>query len=149
MSPGLKSLRESYRADNWENVQQLFVSWADSLKDEIDTPDLWAEAATTAQLFAAPAAADEKFTNHELRELQSQLHAAEIKLATSGLPEAAIRELTAAIRESATKAETMSKKDWQIIFVGTIVTTISGLSPEHVQTVYQILKATFTGWLLH
>lgn len=134
---------------SWEGVVKEFEKWAVTLQEELELPDLWAEVAATAQIFAVPAAADEKFTDHELRELQSQLRAAEAKLAASGLPEAAIRELTAAIRETATKAETMSKKDWQIIFVGTIVTAISGLSPEHVQTVYQILKATFSGWLLH
>ena len=45
----------------------------------------------------------------------------------------------------------MTKKDWQKMVVGAVVSTLTGLalSPDHVQTVYQILKATFTGWLLH
>ena len=83
--------------------------------------------------------------------MQSQLRAAEAKLTTSGLPEAAILALTAALRDAAPKAETMTKKDWQNMVVGAVVSTLTGLalSADHVQAVYQILKATFTGWLLH
>lgn len=136
---------------SWLGVTTLFADWSEEIREELQTPDLWAQFESTAQIFAAPAAPDEKFTNHELRELQSQLRAAEAKLTTSGLPEAAILALTAALRDAAPKAETMTKKDWQNMVVGAVVSTLTGLalSADHVQAVYQILKATFTGWLLH
>lgn len=131
---------------NWQGVESHCSQWADYIVEELRASNLWREA-----IFQLSNALDEKFTDHELRELQSQLRAVEHKLTASGLPEAAIKKLTPVLRDAGPKAEGRTKKEWQDMFLNAVAGALAGLalSEEHVQTMYQILKATFTGWLLH
>lgn len=56
----------------------------------------------------------------------------------------------AAVQEAGTKAERFTKKEWQAMFIGSMISAMTSLAmtPDSVQVVYQILKTTFTGLFL-
>jgi len=152
MSPGVNTLREIYGTDRWESVRDLFISWANNLHDEIELPDLWAEAAATAQLFAPTATpSDDKFTRTELAAVQGQLRLLEQSFATAALPEAARQKLIELTQTAAVKAEGLTKKDWQTWIIGGFVQAITALllNPTQAGEVLKLVKAAFGGLFLH
>ena len=122
------------------------------MREEIDTPDLWAEATKTAQLFAPTAEpSDDKFTRTELAEVQGQLRLLQLSFTASALPEAAKQKLIKLTETAAVKAEGFTKKDWQGWFIGSIISSITALAmnPTQAQEVYRLVKAAFGGLFLH
>jgi hypothetical protein len=139
-----------YRPIEWGRLLNHFKRWAIILKEEIDTPDLFAEFRANAALFISQSSApDEKFNNVELRELQGQLRRIEDGLTALRLPAAAQKALSGITQEAPEKASRFTKKEWQSWFIGAVVSQVTNLtlSPEHVAAVYQLLKTTFTGLL--
>ena len=137
---------------HWSEVVDCFNKWADAMREEIDTPDLWAEATKTAQLFAPTAEpSDDKFTRTELAEVQGQLRLLQLSFTASALPEAAKQKLIKLTETAAVKAEGFTKKDWQGWFIGSIISSITALAmnPTQAQEVYRLVKAAFGGLFLH
>lgn len=115
-------------------------------------PDLWAEAAKTAQLFAPTSTpADDKFTRTELAEVQGQLRLLQLSFTQAALPEAAKQKLIELTQTAAVKAEGFTKKDWQGWFIGSLISSITALAmnPTQANEVYKLVKAAFGGLFLN
>jgi hypothetical protein len=52
INPGYDYGRSDFVVEKWEEVMECFAVWAERVHDELNAPDLWAEAARAAQLFA-------------------------------------------------------------------------------------------------
>lgn len=151
VNPGYSFGRDDFVVEKWEEVMDCFTVWAERVFDELDTPDLWAEAAKTAQLFAPTAApADDKFTRSELAEVQGQLRLLQQSFAAAALPEAARQKLIELTHTAAVKAEGFTKKDWQGWFIGSLISAITALAlnPAQANDVYKLVKVAFGGLFL-
>ncbi|WP_201981798.1 hypothetical protein [Hymenobacter rubidus] len=152
MSPGQIASVETSHYREWEALSDSFDTWLQWVKEEIDTPDLWAEAAKTAQLFAYTAEpSDDKFTRTELAEVQGQLRQLQLSFTQSALPEEAKQKLIELTQTAAVKAEGLTKKDWQNWIIGGFISAITGLllNPTQAGEVLKLVKAAFGGLFLH
>jgi hypothetical protein len=141
-----------YVGFNWQGVLRNFEKWSDSINQELNTPDLWAEAAKTAQLFALSAtSSDDKLTRTELAEVQGQLRILAQSFATAALPEVAKQKLIELTHTAAVAAETATKRDWVGIVVGSFTGAVFSLAlnPTQASEVIKLVKAAFGGLFLH
>lgn len=149
--PG-NSAFNAWDGESWNGVISDFKQWADEIAEEIQTPDLWAEAAKTAQLFAPTAEpSDDKFTRTELAEVHGQLRLLQQSFTASALPEAAKQKLIELTETAAVKAEGLTKKDWQNWIIGGFISSITALAlnPTQAGEVLKLVKAAFGGLFLH
>jgi hypothetical protein len=152
MRPGFHGIACETYPTSWEGVVDTFDTWAKNLKNELDTPDLWAEAAKTARLFAAAAEpSDDKFNRTELAEVQGQLRLLQLSFTHAALPEAAKQQLIELTETAAVKAEGLTKKDWQNWIIGGFISAITGLAlnPTQAGEVLKLVKSAFGGLFLH
>lgn len=136
----------------WSDVIKQFEVWVETMREEIDAPDLWAEAAKTAQLFAPSATpSDDKFTRTELAEVQGQLRILAQSFTASALPEVAKKKLIELTHTAAVAAETATKRDWVGIIVGSFTGAVFSLAlnPTQASEVIKLVKAAFGGLFLH
>lgn len=152
--PGISGRPEKSEnhAEGWTPLLSDFRRWSKMLKNELDAPDLWAEAAKTAQLFASSATpSDDKFTRTELAEVQGQLRQLQQSFTTAVLPEVARQKLIELTQTAAVKAEGLTKKDWQNWIIGGFISAITALSlnPTQAADVLKLVKAAFGGLFLH
>ena len=152
MRPGIDKPYTESLVDKWDAVKSYFSYWAKTLYEELEAPDLWAEAAKTAQLFAPTSMpADDKFTRTELAEVQGQLRLLQQSFATAALPAAARQKLIELTQTAAVKAEGLTKKDWQNWLIGGFISAIAScaLNPTQAGEVLKLVKAAFGGLFLH
>lgn len=152
--PGWKSPFELtiIKETTWDKVLAYFERWLSIVEGELSAPDLWAEAAKTAQLFAPTSTpTDDKFTRTELAEVQSQLRLMQLSFTQAALPEAAKQKLIELTQTAAVKAEGLTKKDWQNWIIGGFISAITGLAlnPTQASEVLKLVKAAFGGLFLH
>jgi hypothetical protein len=135
---------------DWNNATRHFKRWIRILKEEFETPDLWAEAQTNAKLFAVnPAAPNEMFTSSELRQLEGQVRQLVQGLVAIGLPANAQKLLTETVNEIPEKATRFTKKEVAGWFMGAFAAQVTSLalSQEHVSAIAHLIKTTFMGLL--
>lgn len=152
MSPGEVASTGYNQFHEWEALLNSFSLWLEWVQEEINTPDLWAEAAKTAQLFAPTTEpSDDKFTRTELAEVQGQLRLLQLSFTQAALPEAAKQKLIELTQAAAVKAEGLTKKDWQNWIIGGFISAITGLAlnPTQAGEVLKLVKAAFGGLFLH
>lgn len=150
----LPKVREAQwgEGNSWTEVEDRFAEWARDISTDLETPDLWAEAAKTAQLFAPTAEpSDDKFTRIELAEVQGQLRLLQLSIIHAALPETAKQKLIQLTETAAVKAEGLTKKDWQNWIIGGLISAIIGLAlnPTQAGEVLKLVKAAFGGLFLH
>lgn len=148
----VKKERQVPSTEKWSDVIASISSWLTILKEELDAPDLWAEAAKTAQLFApASTPTDDKFTRTELAEVQGQLRLLQQSFAASALPEAAKQKLIEITVNVSVAAETQTKRDWLGLMVGSFTGAVFSLAlnPTQAAEVIKLVKAAFGGLFLH
>jgi hypothetical protein len=134
----------------WEGCVKYCNAWAEFIKVENDTPDLWAEAQTNAKLFTLnPSVPNEMFNAAELRQLEGQVRLLLSGLASLALPAHAEKVLIDTINEIPEKASRFSKKELEGWFMGAFISQVTNLalSPEHVAAIGHLLKTTFMGLL--
>lgn len=152
MNPGYSFGMDDFAVEKWKEVMDCFALWAERVHDELEAPDLWAEATKTAKLFASTAEpTDDKFTRTELAEVQGQLRLLQQSFSTAALPEPARQKLIELTQVAAVKAEGLTKKDWQNWIIGGFVGAITNLAlnPGQAGEVLKLVKAAFGGLFLH
>ena len=83
-SPGREKPRAYESCDGWEELRYHVVEWAQSLKGELDAPDLWAAVAQSKALPAAAAAEENTpFTPEEQQRLVSVVVEIENRFSTT------------------------------------------------------------------
>jgi hypothetical protein len=126
---------------SWPQVMDALATWADEVKYEIDTPDLWAELKRVPQVLAASQATDASnapFTPNEQSEISGKLD--EIKKLVRERFEltdeqlAVIDERLDDAKEASTR---LGRKDWILMFYGSVMSTFmtDAVPPTVIQTV--------------
>lgn len=124
---------------SWTKVQERVRRWAEKVKQDVDTPDLWGELQREREILTGPRHDDVEntpFTSDEREEIAEQLRQIkELVKKTYSLSEAQMLTLEAKIDDLEAAAGRIGRKDWRLLFCGVMFTVIvTGLlSPEAVQ----------------
>jgi hypothetical protein len=128
-------------AVGWPQLMDELATWADEVRYEMDTPDLWAELRQVPQVLAASQATDASnapFSPNEQSEISGKLD--EIKKLVRERFELTDEQF-AVIDERLDDAEEASKrlgrKDWILMFYGAVTSTFmtDAVPPNVIQTV--------------
>lgn len=123
----------------WTNVQDRVQRWAEEVKGDVETPDLWAELQREREILTGARYQDVEntpFTSDEQAEISEQLR--QIKeLMQGSLSEVQMRSLEQRLGEIEAAAGRIGRKDWLLLFLGAMFTElVTGvLPPEAVQRI--------------
>jgi hypothetical protein len=127
-----------YEKYSWEPVMERFSLWVKEVKDDLETPDLWAELQRDARLLGSVSAAASEntpFTSEEQKDIEQRLREVEAHVRdTYSLTESDFNLLHKKIDYLVDASGRLGRIDWLNIFVGAIVGYILavGLPPESV-----------------
>lgn len=140
----------------WTKVEERVRRWAEEVKHDVDTPDLWAELQREREILTAARYEDVEntpFTSDEQAEIGEQLQRIkELVRKTYSLSEAQMLSLEAKLDDIEAAAGRIGRKDWQLLFCGTMFSVIVTrlLPPDAVQDilvkVLHGLEHLFGGW---
>jgi hypothetical protein len=118
----------SYEVYSWEPVMERFSRWVKEVKDDLDTPDLWAELKRDARLLggiSGEANENTPFTSEEQKDIEQRLREVEAHVrGTYSLSEREMEILHTKINYLIDAAGRFGRIDWLNIFVGTIFSYI-------------------------
>jgi len=113
---------------SWGGVMTSLSVWLSDVKHDIETPDLWAEIQSEADLLDAAYREDTDntpFSTQEKEEINKRLHEfAKYAEVTYSLSEAQTTDLTAKINYLIDATSHLGRKDWLIILIGVLATVI-------------------------
>lgn len=124
---------------SWTKVEERVRRWAEEVKRDIDTPDLWRELQREREILTGTRYEEienTSFTADEQAEIAEQLRQIkEFAKNTYSLSEAQMLSLEAKLDDIQSAAGRVGRKDWQLLFCGVMFTVIvTGLlPPEAVQ----------------
>jgi hypothetical protein len=124
---------------SWTKVEERVQRWAEEVKRDVDTPDLWAELQHEREILTGARYADIEntpFTADEQAQITDQIRQIkELVKKTYSLTEAQMRSLEAKLDYIDAAAGHVGRKDWLLLLCGVMLTVIVGdlLSPEAVQ----------------
>ncbi len=152
-SPGLHDFEtEANPGTDWYLVKAYFKEWLQNLKRELGLADKWETLAMVlsnnrANFADAPTG---KFSVQEYELLVSRLDEVAQRLPEAELGEEEIEVIRLKLERMKEMGKNLDKSDWQALFIGTIVSTLSqlGLSSEAAQEVWELLKQIFNNLLL-
>ena len=128
----------------WIEVEKRVQAWAKEVKEDAETPDLWAELQREREVLTG-ARYDEventPFTSHEQAAIAEHLRQTkEYVTRTYSLSDAQILHLEAKLDDIAAAAGRMGRKDWTLLVCGALLgTSVQGiLPPEAVQDVFRM-----------
>lgn len=127
---------------SWDGVMNSFGNWLFQLKNDLETPDLWAELQGEATLFeAAPNAADENtlFNQQEKKEIAEQLRKlGEQAQNTYSLSEIQVKELNIKLDYLIKASDRIGRIDWHNALAGAIIGFVltAALPPETARTMF-------------
>jgi hypothetical protein len=143
-------------AYTWAKVEERVRRWAEDVKRDDETPDLWAELQRERKILAGACYEDVEntpFTSDEQAEIAEQLRQIkEYAKKTYSLTQAQMLSLNARFDELEAAAGRIGRKDWLLLFLGVMFTVIVTdlLPPEAVQHILgmalQGLDHLFGGW---
>jgi hypothetical protein len=136
---GHSALSRQYEAFTWATVLERVRWWADEVKHDVDTPDLWADLRRERETLTADryeAVENTLFTPDEQAEIAKQLR--EIKeyvRNTYSLSSEQMLRVEAGLDEAEAATRRIGRKDWLLLFSGVMFTVIVTdlLSPQAVQ----------------
>jgi hypothetical protein len=137
-------LDSPYDPSSWQHLMTRFSRWISEVKDDLDTPDLWAELQREADLLrgASTEARDNApFTQQEQEEIERRLRELESQVAqTCTLPERDVENLHAKIDYLVEAAGRVGRIDWRNLFIGGIASyLITGIPPEPARYIFHAL----------
>jgi hypothetical protein len=124
---------------SWYQVKERVQRWAREVKDDVNTPDLWAEVTRQRQILTGARyenVQNTPFTSAERGEIAKQIQQLkELVKKTSSLSEAQMQSLATKLDDLVTASGHIGRKDWQLmaygVLFGMIVTDF--VSPEVVR----------------
>jgi hypothetical protein len=135
---GDSALSRPYEA-SWAMVPKEILRWAREVKQDVDTPDLWAELQRERQILTGAryqAVENTPFTADEQAEIAEQLRdIKEYLKKTYSLSSEQMSRVEARLDEAEAATRRMGRKDWLLLFCGVMFTVIVTdlLPPEAVQ----------------
>jgi len=134
----------SYEVYSWQTVMTRFSRWVSEVKNDLETPDLWAELRKEAELLRGAyteAGDNAPFTLPEQEEIERRLRELESQVAqTCTLRGPEVEDLHAKIDYLVEAARRVGRIDWLNLFVGAIACyLIAGIPPEPARCIFQAL----------
>ena len=132
----------------WIEVEQRVQGWAKEVKEDVDTPDLWAELQREREVLTG-ARYDEventPFNSDEQAAIAVHLRQTkEYVTRTYSLSDTQILHLEAKLDDIAAAAGRMGRKDWTLLVCGALLGTfVQGILPT--EAVQDILRMTLDG----
>lgn len=119
---------QTQQARGWDAALQWVNHWARYTKEYVDTPDLWIQLRSQPELLAEigdKATENSAFTYRESLEIAAQLRAIKDRLGTAfSLSNEQVEQIGERLDEAAEASKRMGRKDWLLLFSGTIFTLI-------------------------
>ena len=134
-----------YEAYGWQAVMRYVSRWLGDVKRDLDTPDLWAELQSEAELLGATYNEDTDntpFTSQEKTEIAERLHEfAEYAEHTYSLSEAQKSDLNAKLDYLVEATDRVGRVDWRNAVVGAIFAFVltAALPPESARDLLHML----------
>jgi hypothetical protein len=145
---GDSALSWPYEAFTWSTVEERVQRWAEDVKRDVDTPDLWAELQHEREILTGAryeTTENTLFSPDERAEIAKQLRVIrEYVKKTYSLSSEKMLLVETRFDELEVATRRMGRKDWLLLFLGTMFTVIVTdlLTPEVVR---HILAMSFHG----
>jgi hypothetical protein len=132
----------------WIEVERRVRAWAKEVKEDVDTPDLWAELQREREILTGARYDDVEnspFTSDEQAAIAEHLQQTkECVTRTYSLSDAQILHLEAKLDDIAAAAGRMGRKDWTLLVSGALLGSfVQGILPP--EAVHDILRMTLEG----
>lgn len=132
----------------WTEVEERVRGWAKEVKEDVDTPDLWAESQRERDVLTGARYEDIEntpFTSDEQAAIAEHLRQTKEYVArTYSLSDAQILHLEAKLDDIAAAAGRMGRKDWTLLVCGALLGAfVQGILPQ--EAVQDIFRMTFDG----
>lgn len=132
----------------WIQVEERVRGWAKEVTEDVDTPDLWAEAQREREILTGARYEDVEntpFTSDEQAAIAEHLRQTkEYVTRTYSLSDAQILHLEAKLDDIAAAAGRMGRKDWTLLVCGALLGAfVQGILPQ--EAVQDILRMTLDG----
>ena len=132
----------------WDSLLKYCDTWARDLKEDIETPDLWAAVRSTREFLSEPksaAVASTLFTQAEQAEISTQIQEIKNYIRNNlSITNDQLSDIEAQLDEADEAASRINRKDWLLLFMGVMFTLIiTGLIPS--SAVQQIFEMTLHG----
>jgi hypothetical protein len=110
---------------SWIVLEARVQDWAEDVKRDVETPDLWAELKREGEILSGARYADVQntpFTPDEQAQIAEQLEQIKRSAQTTyALPDAQMRRLVAKLDEVLAASGRMGRKDWVLLFGGAML----------------------------
>lgn len=132
----------------WIQVEPRVQSWARAVKEDVDTPDLWAELQREREILTGARYEDIEntpFTSDEQAKIAEHLRQIKEYVArTYSLTDAQMRHLEAQLGNITAATDRVGRKDWTLLVYGVVLNTfVDGILPP--EAVQDILRMTLDG----
>jgi hypothetical protein len=132
----------------WIQVEERVRRWAKEVKEDVDTPDRWAESQREREILTGARYEDVEntpFTSDEQAAIAEHLRQTkEYVTRTYSLSDAQILHLEARLDDVAAAASRMGRKDWTLLVCGALLGAfVEGILPQ--EAVQDILSYLFGG----
>jgi hypothetical protein len=130
---------------SWTSVPEQVRRWAEQVKQDVETPDLWAELQREREILTGvryEAVENTPFTPDEQAEIAQQLRAIKEDLKKKySLSSEQMSRVEARLDEAEAASRRIGRKDWLLLFAGVIFTLIATglLPPESVHHVFMMI----------
>jgi hypothetical protein len=129
-----------YTIHTWDSLLSAVSSWLREVKEDLETPDLWAELHRQAELFARDSSETNEnkgFTPEEQREITARLRELGERLREYSLSEPVMQILNEKLEYGADAASRLGRIDWRNAcagaFIGYVLT--AALPPESARSI--------------
>ena len=150
-SPGEFAYEETAYPGSWVPQYERVSNWLLFLKREINTPNKWDRLySEISGIYLKTDNDSSKFTIHEFEDLQNKISNIKSGFQKIGLPSEQLLVFNDKLDYLISQAKEMNKFDWKSLFIGTIISIIIQLavSPENAKEIWEIVKKTFSNYLL-
>jgi hypothetical protein len=127
---------------SWQTLLPRISRWLEEVKQDLNTPDLWAELQRDAKLLGAGSSMvteNTPFTADEQREIAERLKSlGEYVSVMHSLSKAQIQTLEEKLDYLIDASTRLGRKDWLIVFIGAILSYVFGAAilPESAHTIF-------------
>lgn len=128
--------------DEWEDVERRIRQWAAEVKEEAETPDLWAQLASTPTLLSQTTdeVSNTPFEPDELAQIDKHVELIRLNMRRQhALTTKQLRELEAGLAHIQESAKRLGRKDWRLLVGGVMLGLIveALVPPEVIQELFQ------------
>ena len=145
--PGEKKRIEEVYDGSWEGQKRLCLRWAQRLRQELETRDLWEDIDKYRDSFSIDTGAevlDEPISAEEADNIRESIEELKGKLAEAyALPEEQVRFISGRLDLLADAARRQNKLTWVHTAIGVLITIAWSISPEDLTYYWNLVRSVF------